>query len=47
MIKSGVAAVSVDTALTRNESKNRKQLRINYVRFFWCPERNYRYYILI
>lgn len=32
-----VAAASVDTALTRAESKNRKQLRINYLRFLGVP----------
>ena len=33
----GVAEESVDTALTRNESENRKQLGINYLRFLGVP----------
>lgn len=33
----GLAAVLVDTALTRDESENRKQLRINYLRFLGVP----------
>ena len=33
----GVAAESVDTALTRTESENRKQLKINYLRFLGVP----------
>lgn len=33
----GGAAESVDTALTRDESENRKQLRINYLRFLRVP----------
>lgn len=33
----GVAAWSVDTALTLGESENRKQLRINYLRFIEVP----------
>lgn len=33
----GVAAGLVDTALTRTESENRKQLEINYLRFLRVP----------
>lgn len=33
----GVAARSVDTALTRDESENRKQLEINCLRFLGVP----------
>lgn len=34
----GVVEESVDTTLTRDESENRKQLEINYLRFYGCPE---------
>lgn len=36
-VEFGLAAGLVDTALTRAESENRKQLRINYLRFLAVP----------